>query len=78
MPENTLSLRGSCSAASRRGINPCIESQHELGRAGSIRSPARASVHLRLHGMGEQAAAWHSSDALNRGDLERVAHESVQ
>ena len=35
-------------------------------------------THRHLHFTWERAAAWHPSDALNLGALERVAHESVQ
>jgi hypothetical protein len=37
-----------------------------------------AVTHLHLHSTRERAAAWHPSDALNLGALERVAHKSVQ
>jgi hypothetical protein len=37
-----------------------------------------ALTHLYLQFTRERAAAWHPSDALNLGALERVAHESVQ
>jgi hypothetical protein len=37
-----------------------------------------AVTHLHLHFTLERAAAWHPSEALNLGALERVAHEPVQ
>jgi hypothetical protein len=40
--------------------------------------PPSAVTYLHWHFSRERAAGWHLSDALNRGDLKRVAHESIQ